>query len=124
MGFRSGVYATVWDVKPISDTMTSVRLSTSRKNKNTGKYEQDFSSFVGFIGRENAAKATKLNRKDRIKIGDTDVSNSFSNNGGERTFFNVFSFELINSNSSNSSNSSKPSIDDGEVEIDEDSLPF
>lgn len=43
MGFRTGAYAKVWEVTPMSDTSTKVRLSVSRKNKQTNEYEQDFS---------------------------------------------------------------------------------
>lgn len=46
MGFRTGAYAKVWEVTPMSDTSTKVRLSVSRKNKQTNEYEQDFSGFV------------------------------------------------------------------------------
>ena len=42
MGFRTGAYAKVWEVTPMSDTSTKVRMSVSRKNKQTGEYEQDF----------------------------------------------------------------------------------
>ena len=33
MGFRTGAYAKVWDVTPVGDTSTKVRISISRKNK-------------------------------------------------------------------------------------------
>ena len=33
MGFRTGAYAKVWEVTPMSDTSTKVRMSISRKNK-------------------------------------------------------------------------------------------
>lgn len=42
MGFRTGAYAKVWEVTPMSDTSTKVRMSISRKNKQSGEYEQDF----------------------------------------------------------------------------------
>ena len=42
MGFRTGAYAKIWEVTPMSDTSTKVRLSVSRKNKQTNEYEQDF----------------------------------------------------------------------------------
>ena len=38
MGFRKDSYATVWEVKPRSNTMTSVRISINRKDKQTGEY--------------------------------------------------------------------------------------
>lgn len=57
MGFRNGAYATIWEVKPVSDTNTKARISVSRKNKQTGQYETDFSGFVEFIGTAAASKA-------------------------------------------------------------------
>lgn len=60
MGFRNGAYATVWGVEPgKTDRYQQVRLSTSRKNKKTGQFEQDFSGFCRFIGNANEA-ANKL----------------------------------------------------------------
>ena len=50
MGFRKDTFATVWSVEPTSDTMTKARISISRKNRQTGEYETDFSGFVSFVG--------------------------------------------------------------------------
>ena len=60
MGFRTGAYAKIWEVTPMSDTSTKVRLSVSRKNKQTNEYEQDFSGFVLAIGTAAAKKASAL----------------------------------------------------------------
>ena len=47
MGFRNGAYAKVWDEPSVvSDSMTKLRVSISRKNKTTGEYETDFSGLV------------------------------------------------------------------------------
>mgnify|MGYP000099157867 CR=1 FL=1 len=43
MGFRTGSYATIWTVESASDTRTKARISISRKNKQTGEYDTDFS---------------------------------------------------------------------------------
>lgn len=101
MGFRAGSYATVWEVFPdrSTSTRTKVRLAISRKNKNTGEYEQDFGGFVEFVGTAAAAKALKLQPKDRIKLGDVDVSNRFDRETKrEFTDFKVFSFEMADEN--------------------------
>ena len=58
MGFRTGAYAKVWEVTPISDLSTKIRISVSRKNKQTQAYEQDFSGFVLCIGSAAAKKAS------------------------------------------------------------------
>ena len=77
MGFRTGAYAKVWEVTPMSDTSTKVRMSVSRKNKQTGEYEQDFSGFVLCIGTAAARKAMQLHEGSRIKIGDCDVTTKY-----------------------------------------------
>lgn len=77
MGFRTGAYAKVWEVSPMSDTSTKVRMSVSRKNKQTGEYEQDFSGFVLCIGTAAAKKASQLHEGSRIKIGDCDVTTKY-----------------------------------------------
>ena len=60
MGFRTGAFAKVWEVTPMSDTSTKLRMSISRKNKKTDEYEQDFSGFVLAIGTAAASKAARL----------------------------------------------------------------
>lgn len=77
MGFREKAFATIWSTEPISDTLTKARISVSRKNKQSGEYETDFSGFVSFIGTAAAKKSACLKEKDRIRLGDVDVSNKY-----------------------------------------------
>lgn len=94
MGFRSGAYATVWDVSPKSEKVTQIRISTSKKPKGSDEYIQDFSGFCACIG-ENAAKAARaLQVKDRIKLGEVEVCTTYVKEK-EKTYtnFNIFSFE-------------------------------
>lgn len=126
MGFRKDAFATVWSAEVVSDTLTKVRLSISRKNKQTGEYEQDFGGFVSFIGTAAAKKAAGLKEKDRIKLGDVDVSNKYDREKNT-TYTNckVFSFEILDGEQGSAhSNSSEPqpAVDDGEP--DDDRLPF
>lgn len=94
MGFRKGAYAKCWEVSPVGDTSTKVRLSTSYKDKQTGEYEQDFSGFVMFIGSACAAKAAKLAKGDRIRLGDVDVTTKYvEEKKTTYTNFKVFSFD-------------------------------
>ena len=72
MGFRTGAYAKIWEVTPMSDTSTKVRLSVSRKNKQTNEYEQDFSGFVLAIGTAAAKKAACLKEGDESSSQTTD----------------------------------------------------
>ena len=77
MGFRTGAYAKIWKVEPFSDTSTKLRISISRKNKQSGEYEQDFSGFVSAIGTAAAKKAACLKEGDKIVItggGTTGIS--------------------------------------------------
>lgn len=95
MGFRKDSYATVWEVEPISDLVTKARISINRKNKQTGEYEQDFGGYVKFIGSASAKKAAQLKEKDRIKLGDVDVSNFYNKEKKtEYTDYKIFSFDM------------------------------
>jgi len=60
MGFTNGAYAKVWEVRQVSDTLTSLRISISTKDKQTGQYEQRFGGFVSCLGTAMAAKARSL----------------------------------------------------------------
>ena len=126
MGFRTGAWAKVWEVKPMSDTSTKIRMSVSRKNKQ-GEYEQDFSGFVLAIGTAAAHKAAGLKEGDRIKLGDVDVSTKYDRDKKVTyTNFKMFSFDLDDGNNSAGSPSAstdpQPEVDEGE--LDDNRLPF
>lgn len=122
MGFRTGAYAKVWEVSPMSDTNTKIRISVSRKNKQTGEYEQDFSGFVLCIGTAAAKKATLLHEGSRIKIGDCDVTTKYdAAKKTTYTNFKIFSFEDADGDGASSTEPER-SVDDGEV--DDSRLPF
>lgn len=94
MGFRTGAYATIWEVTPEREFSTKLRISTSKKNKNTGEYEQDFSGYVSASGKGAAQKAAKLNVRDRIRLGDVDVTTTYNKESGKTyTNFKIFSFD-------------------------------
>lgn len=95
MGFRKDSHATVWEVTPKTNGITQLRISISRKDRETGEYETDFSGFVSVIGTGEAQKAAKLKERDRIKLGDVDVSTFYSKEK-QVTYYNfkVFNFEL------------------------------
>lgn len=94
MGFRTGAYAKVWEVTPMSDTSTKIRMSVSRKNPQTNEFEQTFSGFVLCIGTAAARNAAKLKEGSRIKIGDCDVTTKYdSQKKITYTNFKMFSFE-------------------------------
>lgn len=134
MGFRNGAYAKVWEIKPVWDTNTKCRISTSRKNKDSGEYMQDFSGYVSFVGTANAKKAACLKEGDRIKLGDVDIISKYDADK-KQTYYNFtcFSFETVNNtDTASSTTESNPftnsfaAVDSGEIdEVDEDNkLPF
>lgn len=128
MGFRKDNYAKVWSVETVSDTNTKIRISTSKKNKQTGEYEQDFSGFVSCVGSAAASRAAALKEGDRIKLGDVDVTTKYvKENNATYTNFTVFSFDVEEGNSAANQKPAQttepqPSVDSGEVE--DDRLPF
>jgi hypothetical protein len=96
MSFRQNSYCTVWEVKQGAGNYTDARISSSRKNKQTGEYETDFSGFVRFIGGAHQ-KAASLKEKDRIKLGDCEVTNHYDKEKKVTyTNFAVFDFEMAN----------------------------
>ena len=129
MGFRQGGYMTVWSAEPSkSGNTTRVRLSSSRKNKKTDEYEQDFSGFCTFIGQAHEM-ASHLKEKDRIKILECDVGTTYDKEKKvEYVNYKVFSFEMADG-STPTANTATPApkkkaalAEEGEV--DEDDLPF
>lgn len=102
MGFRQGSYATVWQVEPGKGNFSKVRLSVSRKNRETGAYDTEFSGYCMFIGTANA-KATRLKERDRIKLGDVDVTNTYDKDARkEYVNYKVFDFEAADFSGSGS----------------------
>lgn len=134
MGFRTKNYATVWDIREGRGNTLQVRISTSRKIKDTDEYEQDFSGYCSFIGHAKA-KAEKLKVRDRIRLGDVDVTTWYNKETGkEYVTYKVFDFDMADGSSEGktaekSSGASKKktsgledAVEDGDV--DEDNLPF
>lgn len=128
MGFRKDAYATIWDIQPVRNTITRARISISRKNKQTGEYEQDFGGYVSFIGATAAGDATSLKVKDRIKLGDVDVNNHYDKEKKTTyTNFNIYSFEKVNSGSGSHANDEQSPGSDDFMNVEEgenEDLPF
>lgn len=128
MGFRTGAFASVWSVEEGRGNTLKVRLSVSRKNKQTDEYEQEFSGFCTFIGNAKV-KAEKLKAKDRIKLGDVDVTTWFNRDKGiEYVTYKVFDFEYQNGSGGTGGNNAQKQTDFDvsipEGESDEEELPF
>ena len=125
MGFRTGAYCRIWEATPVRDKATKLRLSISRKNKQTNEYETDFSGFVMAVGSANASKAAALKDGDRIKIGDCDVTTRYDKEKKvSYTNFVIFSFEGPESSASQDMTDPQPSVDEGIVEDGGHDLPF
>lgn len=127
MGFRKGAYCTVWSVEQISNTMTKVKLSISRKDKNTDQYVTDFSGFATFTGTAAATKALALKEKDRIKLDDVDVGSKWDEDKKVMYYnFKVFSFDMADGSGSREGSSQpsspQPQVDSGV--LDDSRLPF
>lgn len=127
MGFRTNSYAKVWSITPVSETKTKLRISVSRKDKQTGEYVQDFSGFVDCVGSAAARKAAGLHEGDRIKLGDVDVTTRYDKEKNiTYTNYTVFSFDsesgTIPQNNSPSITEPQPIVEDGD--INENELPF
>lgn len=126
MGFRVNSYATVWSVESTRPNVTKVRLSTSRRNKQTGEYEQDFSGFCNFVG-NCAVDALQLREKDRIKLGDVDVTSRYDREA-HREYINytVFSFERAESGGATRQENVhvQEPVEENPVDSDSNELPF
>ena len=126
MAFRNGSYATIWEIKKGTGNYTDVRISTSRKDKQTDEYVTDFSGFVRLIG-DAHKNAGSLGEKSRIKIGDCAVTNSYDKEKKVTyTNFQVFSFEMADGSTPQKAQNKPPmdsfvNVDDG---LDMEELPF
>ena len=94
--FNTGAYATVWTIED-KGTYTKVILSTSRKNKETDKYETDFNDYVSLVGQAHQL-AKNLKPRDRIRLGNVNCSNWY-NKEKDRKYYNfvAFSYEPVSS---------------------------
>ena len=129
MGFRQGAYCTVWSTESGQGKYVKGRISISRKNRETGEYEDEFSGFVMFIG-EARAKAEKLKERDRIRLGDVDVTRRYDKEKNKEYYnFKVFSFETESEFSNGGGQRSYAShgdnpVDGGFTPVETDELPF
>lgn len=79
MGFSAGNYAKIKEVVEKKDNYTVCKVTISKKNKATNKYELTFSGFVKFVG--NAHKSVPM-ADQRIKLTACDVTNCYTTQDG------------------------------------------
>lgn len=90
--FGAGSYAKLWEIRERKEKYTDIRISTSKKNKETGNYEQDFGDFARLVGKAHEA-AEDLNDGDRFKIIKCGVENRY-NKEKKVTYYNFVIFEI------------------------------
>ena len=94
MGFRNGAYAKVWEIQPKTDRVTTIRISTSRKDKSSGGYISDFSGYCSCLGEAPAKAAKALHEGDSIKLGEVETVVTYVKEANKSyTNFNIYSFE-------------------------------
>lgn len=114
MGFRTGTFAKVWNVKKGNGNYYVAEMSTSKKMKDRdgndilengkAKYETDWSNkFVRLVGTA-AKQAETLKAGDSVKIESCDVTNKYDKEK-KVTYTNyvIFAFADNGSNSNQSS---------------------
>lgn len=122
MAFRNGAFAKVWELKP-SANYTDVRISISRKDKQTGEYTQDFGGYVRFIG-EAHKMATGLQVGDRVQLGEVSCTNQYNKERGVTYYnFQVYSFAVPDGNATVTTRRPAEKVDLPPQGIDEE-LPF
>jgi len=119
LGFRINTYAKCWQIEPGKGNFTRVRMSVSRKNRDTGEYEQDFSGFVMMIGNAHA-KSQRLKEGDRIKLLEVDVSNRYDKERNrEYIDYKCFDFEFADDSPAPRAQSQAPDCNPVEGDVDE-----
>jgi len=107
MGFGVDTWAKVWEIER-RDNVTRVRISTSRKNRETGEYVQDFGGYVSLVG-EAHKKAANLKERDTIKIKSCNVENSYNRDTKvTNTYYTIFSYDEDNRVSDNETVTERP----------------
>lgn len=90
--FSVGSYAKIWEIKAINDRYSEIRISTSKKDKETGEYSQDFGGYVRMVGQAHKAM-DHLQEKDSFKIVRCGVENHY-NKEKKITYNNFVIFEV------------------------------
>ena len=138
MGLRGGkdlsygTLCTFWKVQRVADNgkTCDVQISVSKKNKQSGEYETDFSGFVKFCGENLVKFAQSLQEKDKIDIDSFELTNKYDKEK-KVTYYNVSVFaakkhEYDGNNSGGNNNSASNgdgfmNIPDG---VEDEGLPF
>ena len=118
MGFRQGAFARIWSVND-EGRYSTANVSVSKKNKETGKYDVEFSDgYVRLVGSAHeVAKGLGLPTREKfdsqsdkgisVKISSCDVTNNY-NAKTKKLYTNcvIFGFEIPDNNGDNNSDNS------------------
>lgn len=74
--FSNGSYAKIWQIKAINANYSDIRISTSKKDRETGEYKQDFGGFVRMVGKAHDLMSY-LSEGDKFKIVRCGVENHY-----------------------------------------------
>lgn len=125
MGFGNGKIAKIWELNA-KEKYYEIKLSTSKKDKATNEYKQDFRSYVRFIGKANE-KAKTLTGREMIKLIDTECTNNYDKDKNTTyTNYLCYDFEIFKSgNEEGESNSGNGSSEQPPTTPNDDfNLPF
>lgn len=94
-GFTNNSYAKVWDIREVEGKNAyDVRITITRKMKDSDEYRDEFSGFVRFYGEAYKQAVTKLQKGDRIKLLSVGVENTYNKETKEtKYYFKVFAWE-------------------------------
>lgn len=116
--FGNGSYAKIKNVEN-KGNYSVCKISTSKKNKETDKYETDFVANVRFVGQSHLQRPMS---NQRIKITSCGVTNCYTKDDKlefpKAPSYIVFAYELQDDNNGASS---IPQLD---LSVEEDTLPF
>lgn len=90
--FSAGSFAKIWEVKRKGDKYSDIRISTSKKDKESGKYSQDFGGFVRMVGQAHETM-DHLEEGDSFKIIRCGVENHYDKEK-KITYNNFVIFEV------------------------------
>lgn len=124
--FGTNSYMTIWEVND-KGNYAEVSLSSTKKNKQTGKNEQDFGGkFVRFVG---DAYLQRPMPNQRIKLTGCGVQNAYVKDGKTQYLKNptyiVWSYDLQESLNNETTPATRAKTIDDYVSMDEDiAIPF
>lgn len=90
--FSVNSYAKIWEIKNISDNYSDVRISTSKKDKDSGEYSQDFGDTVRLVGQAHE-QMKYMSEGDKFKILRCGVTNKWDKEK-KRMYVNYVIFEV------------------------------